>query len=146
MERLIEDERGRKLLVEHIAQQQLPFRVSIKDGRSRSLDQNALMWKWIGEIAEHRGDVTAQEVACELKLTYGIPLLCSEDEAFAAMWLVPEVTLSHEAKLKLMEFLPITSAMTMKQLSQYLDEIYRWYTMCGVKLTTPEDMKWKTPS
>jgi hypothetical protein len=37
-----------------------------------------------------------------------------------------------------MSVIPVTSLMTMKQLSQYLDEIYREYTEAGYELTRPE--------
>lgn len=138
MERLIETEAERKRLVAHIGRLKLPFRITTKDGRSRSLDQNRLQFQWAGEIAEQRGDTTAQEQQQEWKLTRGVPILAAENAEFATAWLSVEVNLSYEERLRLMSVIPVTSLMTMKQLSQYLDEIYREYTEAGYELTRPE--------
>jgi len=144
-ERLIEDERGRKLLVRFIEHQQLPFVATIKGGKLRSLDQNRLQWKWASEAAEQRQDVTPREVVNEWKLMFGVPILCAESEEFAVAWLRPEVELSHPVKLRLIEIVPVTSLMTTKSMKQYLDEVYRHCTENGIELSVPDDMKWKAP-
>jgi hypothetical protein len=141
VERLIETERARKLLVALINNRQLPFRISIRDGRLRSLPQNKLQWRWAQETAEQRGDVTADEVQREWKALIGCPLVAAEDESFAKVWSRAEAVMTWEERVEWMRFLPITSLMTVTQLKTYLDEVYRYNVERGIELTRPEDLE-----
>jgi hypothetical protein len=132
----------RDLLFKFLGEFRLPFTVSIIAGAKRSTEQNALQWRWMQEIAEQRGDVTAQEVQAECKLTIGIPILRRDDMAFREQYDATVKGLTYEQKLLVMqppiEF-PVTSRMTVKQKTEYLDAVFRQWTERGFVLTTPED-------
>jgi hypothetical protein len=127
--------------VAFIRHQPLPFVATIKSGKVRSIDQNRLQWLWANEAAEQRQDVSAAEVQREWKLNIGVGILM-EDEDFANVWTPAEQKLTYEEQLDLMQVLPVTSMMSSKQLSRYLDLVYQHNTERGIELTNPEDLKW----
>jgi hypothetical protein len=142
-ERLVEDERGRKLLLRFIREQKLPFTIKITEGRLRSTEQNRLQWLWATEAAAARQDTPAKEIQAEWKLNFGVPILCAEDEEFADTWVRVENKFSYNEQLELMNFLSVTSLMTSRQLSNYLNQIYQHYSEHGIELTDPEDLRWE---
>jgi hypothetical protein len=110
-------------------------------GADRSLDQNALQFKWAQEAAEQRGDMTVDEVRCEWKLTIGVPILRAENEDFRAVYDEAIKPLPYGLKLKAMRFLPVTSEMTVKQMREYLDTVQRECAEQGIRLTDPDARK-----
>ena len=106
-------------------------------GADRSLDQNALQFKWAQEASEQRGDMTIEEVRCEWKLIYGVPILRAENDDFRAVYDEAIKPLSYERKLNAMRFIPVTSEMTVKQMTAYLDTIQRECAEQGIRLTDP---------
>ena len=116
-----------------------PYTVEWRKGADRSHDQNALMWKWAGEFAAQMGDRTAKEVQHEWKLTIGVPILRSENDAFRAFYDKALKPLAdYQDKLAAMEYVPVTSIMTVPQMTALLDEIQRQAASNGVRLTQPE--------
>lgn len=107
-------------------------------GADRSLDQNALQFKWAQEVAEQRGDMTFEEVRHEWKLHFGVPILRAENEDFRAVYDEAIKPLPYALKLKAMRFIPVTSEMTVKQMVAYLDTIQRECAEQGIRLTDPE--------
>lgn len=107
-------------------------------GADRSLDQNALQFKWAQEASEQRGDMTIEEVRSEWKLQIGVPILRAESEDFRALYDEAIKPLPYELKLKAMRFIPVTSKMTVKQMTAYLDTIQRECAEQGILLTDPE--------
>jgi len=104
------------------------LRISIKAGKDRSLDQNAILHAWINQIATELREQTAAEVKAECKLTIGVPILRAEDEEFRQFYDKSIKLMTYEDKLNAMSFVPVTSLMTVKQLSQFLagmQEAYR---------------------
>ncbi len=123
--------------------QAMPFVVSVTAGSKRSTAQNRLCFKWYGEIAQQRGDVTAGEVRAECKLSLGIPILRAENEAFREVYDRHGKPLPFDTKLACMAEpmdMAVTSVMTTKQLTAYLDAIHRHYSMQGLELTDPGDL------
>ena len=118
----------------------LPVTVSIAKGDRRSLDQNDLQFKWLSEAAMQLGH-DVEDLRCECKLILGIPILRAEDESFRAMYDECLKPLDYVRKLRLMRHWPITRLMTTRQLSAYLDAMYRRFADQGVALTIPEDRK-----
>jgi hypothetical protein len=106
-------------------------------GADRSLDQNALQFKWAQEASEQRGDMTTEEVRSEWKLIFGVPILRAESEDFRAIYDEAIKPLPYELKLKAMRFIPVTSKMTVKQMTAYLDTIQRECAEQGIRLTDP---------
>jgi hypothetical protein len=116
---------------------QRPFTLSWKAGADRSLDQNALHWKWAGEAAAQLGDRTADEVQRTWKLEIGVPILRSEDDDFRAFYDTALKPKTYEEKLKAMRFVPVTSIMTVPQMSKFMDAVYRECQEQGIALTVP---------
>lgn len=116
----------------------LPLTVHHKQGADRSLDQNHLQFLWANEFAAARGDMTGAEVRLDWKLRHGVPILRAEDEGFRATYDANLRGLPFAAKLALMEYIPVTSLMTVKQMTAYLDAVQREALSLGVRLTDPE--------
>lgn len=117
---------------------QKPFTVSWKPGADRTLDQNALQWKWAGEAAAQLGDRTADELQREWKLTLGVPILRAEDDDFRAFYDKALKSLPYEQKLSAMRYVPVTSIMSVPQMSAYMDAVMRQCQEQGVILTVPQ--------
>lgn len=114
----------------------LPFTVTVSEGKIRSNPQNDLMWKWNEEIARARGDVTPEDVHRENKLLIGCPI-CMRNDAFKSF--VGKLShLTYEDKLAAMDFVPVTSRMTKKEMQEYLDAVFAKFSARGVTLTQPE--------
>ena len=119
----------------------LPFTVTVTEGEIRTNPQNDLLWKWNEEIARHRGDMTAMEVHRENKLLIGCPI-CMRNDAFKAF--VGKLShLTYEEKLEAMDFVPVTSRMTVKEMSEYMDAVHAKFTAKGVRMTDPQMMRYE---
>lgn len=114
-----------------------PFTIQYSQGRNRSLDQNALVWMWAGEVAAQLGDRTADEVQRAWKLAHGVPILRSENEAFRSVYESAFARLPYEAQLEAMRFLPVTREMTVPQMVRFIDAIERESAEMGLVLTQP---------
>lgn len=132
----------RDRLFAEITAQPLPLTVTITAGRGRGLTQNALAWKWAGEIAAYRGDVTANEVHAMNKLHHGVPIRRETDPDFAEVYDSRIKPLPYEAKLALMAppiDLPVTRDMRVSEMTRFLDAVRLHWQAEGVGLTIPED-------
>lgn len=143
--RIIQTDYDRLMLVRLIEAKKAPFTISITDGKHRTNDQNKLQRKWITEISEQRGDTTPEEVRGECKLTFGVPILRAENEAFRVEYDKVIKPLPYEFKLKLMmepfDF-GVTRIMTTKQKTDYLDRVFQHFSEQGIILTIPEDKRY----
>ena len=116
------------------------LRLNIKTGKDRSIDQNAISHCWYEQVARELREDSPEGVKCECKLRFGVPILRAADADFREMYdTAIRGHLSYEQKLKAMRFLPVTSLMTVKQLSQYLEDVQAHYATRGVVLEFPED-------
>lgn len=143
--RIVETEQARDMLVKFIQGKKLPFTATIADGKHRTKPQNKTQRLWMTEIAAQLGDRTAEEVRGECKLTFGVPILRRENEAFRLGYDQTVKPMPYATKLALMMepiSLPVTSLMTTKQKTEYLDAIHRHFSGMGIVLTNPEDRKW----
>lgn len=118
----------------------LPFTVDITEGLDRSAEQNKLAFKWYGEISEQTGE-DIEDVRARCKLEMGVPILRRDIEAFRDAYdefLKPH---SHEAKLSFIRKTqwPVTSLMKIKQMTEYLDLMFRRHSEFGIVLTIPPD-------
>jgi len=146
MKRTVFDARGLDALFREIECLPHPFTVAIKAGRDRSLSQNALAWKWAGEIAAHYGDRTANEVHAHNKLHHGVPIRRETDPAFAEVYDARIKPLTYEAKLALMAppiDLPVTRDMRVREMVRFMDAVREAWSARGVVLTDPEAMKYE---
>ena len=122
-----------------LGEEHFPMTIAVYRGRTRyrSLNQNALAWDWYRQIANWRGDHTVNEVRAECKLRIGIPILRAENPEFREQYDAALKGLPYAAKLKLMVEpvnFPVSSIMTVKQMSSYLDCIQREWAERGLFL------------
>ena len=119
-----------------------PFTVAIRRGKHRTNPQNRLQRLWVKEAAEQLQDETAEEKRGYCKLHFGVPILRSESEEFAAKYDDIIKPLPYPAKLALMQIpfdFSVTSLMNTKQKKQYLDAVYVHFKGLGVQLTEPKE-------
>ena len=94
-------------------------RMKIEAGK-RTLPQNAIKSVWYGHIAEKRGDITAKEAERECKYKYGLQIL-RRDPMHEYVFSKSVDGLPYEKRLKVMDCFAVTSIMSVKELSEYLD-------------------------
>ena len=111
--------------------------VTIKITDHRTLDANALLHVWIGQIAKQLSDTPAS-VKAEIKLNFAIPIL-REDEVFNGFFLKCLSNLNYEQQLKAMKYISATSLMTKKELSVCMDHIQKTYSAQGIILKSHKE-------
>lgn len=115
-------------------------RLNVKTGKDRSLDQSALTHVWYQQIARELQEDDALGWKCFCKLTFGVPILRTEDAEFKAFYDVTiKSSLSYEQKLAAMKFMPITSLMMVQQLTKYADAMQKHFLARGVILKSLEE-------
>jgi len=93
---------------------------------TRRAAQNRLSHMWYSEASKQGKDYTAGQVKCFAKLNYGVPILLAEDADFAKYWeKLITIFPTYEEQCELMERWPVTSIMTVKQMSRYLSDFQR---------------------
>ena len=122
--------------------QPMPMTVSARKGAKRSHPQNATVHAWFGQIAAETGQ-TAAEVKAECKLRYGLPIMAAECHAWVAEWEGCYRALPYHAQVKLFELLPMTSKMTTRQMSAFMDAVQKEYRAQGIDLIDPEARKYE---
>ena len=116
-------------------------RVCIKhvtESEQRSLAQNALTWKWYGEIAEFIG-YSVEDAHRYCKLHYGVPILRRDSDEFRKTYDKFLKPLMYEQKLVAVDIISVTSILSKKQMSEYCDTLYREWVSRGCPLTQPEE-------
>ncbi len=117
--------------------------VSLRPGKDRTLDQNALWFALYQRIAQMTqiGDVEDARRYC--KLHFGVQILLNEDEDFRAAWYRTMRHLSYEEKLDLMgenalfgpDGFPVTRLFNRAQGVAYTDRIAAEFTAKRVVFT-----------
>lgn len=115
------------------------IKASVKTGKARSLDQNAISHTWYEQIARECREDDALGYKCYCKLHHGVPILRAEDEAFRTFYDEAIKGLSYEQKFQAMKFIPVTSLMTKPQLSKFLEAVKDDFFHRGVLLKFPDD-------
>lgn len=142
MDRIIDTEQARQMLILFIQSHKLPFTATLVAGKHRTTAQNRLQRKWMTEIAEQMPDEKAEYWRGYCKLRFGVPLLRAENDEFREKYDAVVKPLSYEQKIAIMSEpldMPVTRLMTTKQKTAYLDEIFRHFSEQGVILTIPDD-------
>lgn len=141
--RFLETDQDRRLLIRFLEAQPLPLTVTTTKGGKRTLRQNGLQMKWMGEIAAQLGDQTAEEIRAYCKLTIGVPILRADSETFREQYDAIVRPLPYEQKIALMmepfDF-KVTRLMNTKQFTAYLDGVHRHFSAKGFGLTNPGDL------
>jgi hypothetical protein len=122
----------------------LPFSMTIGDGDARTLSQNALLHKWFGQIAAHFGDRDAMTVKGECHHKFGLPIKL-RNEQFAWVWKQTgaKLTYSQQCNYLASGTLNVSSGMSVKELTEYMDAMARDYREQGVDLIDPEARKYE---
>lgn len=117
-----------------------PITVTWREGSIRSVKQNSLLHKWFAEIARFFRDRNAHTVKgqCHRQFALSIRL---RDRQFAWIWaqISPGLNFEQECSLLASGVLNVSSAMTAKELGEYMDAIEQEYRPRGVQLTRPDD-------
>lgn len=140
-QRFVESEHDRVMLIRYIEEQALPITVSVSKGGKRSVRQNRLNRLWMGEIADQYEGWTPEDARAYCKLTVGVPILRSENDAFRDRYDEYVRPLPYETKIALMREpldFPVTRLMTVRQQMKYLDQVQQHFSEKGFVLTDPE--------
>ncbi|MFE3838914.1 hypothetical protein [Pseudogemmobacter sonorensis] len=132
-------------LSRRLSGRKLPLTVSWSQGASRSSQQQRLSFQWFMDISRQLGDMTVEEVRADAKVSFGVPILRAETESFRASWDETFGQLDHEAQRRAVERLqvPVTSLMTVKQMTAFLDAMQRHWLPLGIRMTDPEALKYE---
>lgn len=115
------------------------LKMTIRTGKDRSLDQNAISHCFYEQLARELKEDDALGWKSFSKLTFGVPILRAEDSEFRTFYdAAIKNTLSYEQKLDAMKYLPVTSLMTKPQLSKYLEAMQAHFAD-QVKLEFPAE-------
>ena len=114
--------------------------VSLRPGKDRTLDQNALWFAFYKRIAEMTQIGDAGDARRYCKLHIGVQILLNEDEEFQRAWYRVMRHLPYEDKLAMMgecklfgpDGFPVTSLFNRAQGVAYTDRILAEFTARGV--------------
>lgn len=114
--------------------------VSLRPGKDRTLDQNALWFAFYKRIAEMTQIGDAADARRYCKLHIGVQILLNEDEEFQRAWYRVMRDLPYEEKLAMMgecklfgpDGFPVTSLFNRAQGVAYTDRILAEFTAKGV--------------
>lgn len=114
------------------------LRLSIKTGKDRSIDQNAITHVWYSQIARELREDSELGWKCYCKLHHGVPIMRLDPE-FKASYDAVIKPLPYELKLIAMKNWPVSSIMTKSQLSQYAEAMQVDFRARGVDLQFPAE-------
>lgn len=142
---VIRDPQHIDALSKRLTGRKLPLTVTWVQGAGLSRQQQRLSFRWYQDVSRQLGDMTVEEVRADCKVSFGVPILRLENEAFRASWDVTFGALDHERQRKFVEALqiPVTSLMTVKQMTDYLDAMQCHFAPMGLRLTDPEALKYE---
>lgn len=118
--------------------------VTVSDAKeARTKQQNRTLHMWFGEIARHQADLDATEVKGMCHRRWGLTIRLRSKE-FSWLWDRSGKNLPYEQQCKLLAsgLLNVSSGMTVDELSEYMDAMYRHFRDDGVPLTDPDAKKY----
>ena len=132
-------------LVKLLTERKLPLTVSWVQGASKTDAQNKLAQRWFTDIARQLGDTTHEDVRADCKVTFGVPILCTENDAFRQSWAETFAPLSYEGVRKAVKNLdvPVTRLMTLRQMTAFMDAMQAHWGGMGLYLTDPEALRYE---
>lgn len=113
--------------------------VKIVAGKKRSVEQNAVLHGWFGQVSRELREDDERGVKRFCKLHFGVPILRAEDIEFREAYDAVVRPLTYANKLVAMDILPVTSAMTTKQLDKCMTDIQDHFAALGVALEYPRE-------
>ena len=112
---------------------------SYPQGKLRSIQQNDISHAWYLQLSRELPQETALGWKCHCKLHHGVGLLRANDLAFKHFYDSSLKQLTYEQKLEAMQFVPVTSLMSTKVLSEYLEILQSEFRKQGVMLEFPNE-------
>ncbi|MCG8291940.1 hypothetical protein [Pseudomonas entomophila] len=114
--------------------------VSLRPGKDRTLDQNALWFAFYKRIAEMTQIGDASDARKYCKLHHGVQILLNEDQGFQQAWYRVMRHLSYEEKLDMMgdcklfgpDGIPVTSLFNRAQGIAYTERVVADFSARGV--------------
>jgi len=106
--------------------------------KKRGLSANGQIHLWFGQIAKHYGDRSALEVKCFCKDAIGLPILSnSASHGETLEFYLCQLNYykhNHENKMKLIQFIPVTSEMSTSEIKQFMEEMIFYWCDLGVNI------------
>ncbi len=93
----------------------------------RTISQNDMKEQQVHMIAKQIYGGDENWTRNELKYRCGIPILCRDDADFLAFCEVALKHLTHEQRIQAMEYVPVTSQLGVKQMSEYIEKVFMMY-------------------
>lgn len=100
----------------------------------RTIDQNSLTYVFYKAVSDQKGDMTELEVRRHCKFFYGLPILKRNSGYAAFLERLGTLSMSHEEKLESMDYLDVTSIMSVTELREYLDTMVLEWAKQGILL------------
>ena len=119
--------------------------VASTETKSRSAQQNRLLWLWNTQIGNHLG-LFKDEVHEMLKRRFAVPIFTRDDGDYAKMVIAVKAIRKHgmvdyaEALAKEISRLTSTTSFTVEQMSEYLLDIEHYAAEIGARLTFPDEL------
>ena len=108
----------------------------------RTLAQNRLQHKWYACIGKQTGN-TSDAIRAFCKLRFGMPILMADDEDFSRRWTLLANQLDYTGQLHAAFMVPMTSIMSVEEMSEFLNQVDIHYTSKGLYLPTREMPYWE---
>lgn len=103
------------------------FTLSIKTGKKRTLNQNAILHAWCEQVSLELGEHTPMQIKCLVKYHIACPMLRADEYYNDTYLTVIDALPAYENKIKALEFFPATSLMDTKQLNRVLEAMQHNY-------------------
>lgn len=138
--RVIRNQHDLEALLALLRERKLPFTIEVTDGRDRTKEQNRLAQKWFAEISEQTGE-DREDVRARCKLEIGVPIMREASEKFKETYDRLVRPLPYQDKLELIRDtdMPVTRLMGVKDMTRFMDLVFRRHSEFGVVLTVPPD-------
>lgn len=130
----VRNERERNETLRAILEHPLPFRVRV-DAGGRTLDQNALAFRWYGEIHRQGREFTTDQARAFCKYHFGCPIRAAAEPEFAAFLALLESRYTYEELIAAMAYVEVTRHFDTAQMSEYLTAMQAHFRTRGVLLT-----------
>ena len=101
----------------------------------RSLDQNALAFRWYGEIHRQGREYTTDQARNFCKYHFGGPIRAAAEPEFAAFLALLESRYAYEELIAAMTYVEVTRHFDAAQMSEYLTAMQAHFRTRGVLLT-----------
>lgn len=115
------------------------YRLAVTEWKEkRGLSANGQIHLWFGQIAKHYGDRSALEVKCFCKDAIGLPILSQSishgEKLEFFLCQLNYYRHTHENKMKLIQFIPVTSEMSTSEIKQFMEEMLYYWNDLGVMI------------